>query len=249
MKKIEREKIQWDKIEWFDMPERPKFRIGMRLVKTGLAVYICMMIGYVFNHNPFFAMIAAILCMQASREKSALFAFNRTIGTTLGAVCGTCALYVAKFLNLTECVPLYYAFMCILVLFLIETTVVMRKPSISAFTCIVFFSVTIIHVVDESPMVYAFTRMWETMIGIFVSLFVNFVLPDDGRERVNVTHREQAIGLGDAVYEAAPDEMIGMNAGDELMMAYSLADDDGLEDFDGFGDALDDFCDFGDEME
>ena len=48
----------------------PKIHIGMRIWKTVIAVFICAVLGMIFNIHPFYSMIAAILCMQANTSES-----------------------------------------------------------------------------------------------------------------------------------------------------------------------------------
>ena len=55
---------------FFEEVETPlHFHIGMRIIKTVLAVFICSIIGWLRGEMTFFSMIAAVLCMQKSAEK------------------------------------------------------------------------------------------------------------------------------------------------------------------------------------
>lgn len=61
-------------------------RVGMRMVKTALAVAICFFL-YVLRGEegvPIFSTIAAIICMQPYAENSIQVSINRIIGTLLG---------------------------------------------------------------------------------------------------------------------------------------------------------------------
>ncbi|MEG1857555.1 MAG: FUSC family protein, partial [Pseudoflavonifractor sp.] len=82
-------------------------KIGMRIVKTAMAVMICFFIFLPFwvrtplgvndplrEVGPFYACIAAIICMQSSVEQSVRQGVSRVIGTILGGVVGICILAV-----------------------------------------------------------------------------------------------------------------------------------------------------------
>ena len=165
------------KIELFDTDERPNLHIGLRVVKTVISVFICAVLGQFLGDTPFFAMIAAILCIQPTRDKSLLIAFNRTIGTVVGGLFGALLLYVGQWLGITDRPVLYYLLISVALILPIETTLLIRKPSVSAFSCIVFLSVTVSHMTGGSPLGYAFMRTCETLLGIFVSLAVNCAFP------------------------------------------------------------------------
>ena len=65
------------------------FHIGLRTVKTCLAVFICFLIDYLREAGvPFYAAIAAILCVQKDMDKSFKVAKNREIATVIGAFAG-----------------------------------------------------------------------------------------------------------------------------------------------------------------
>ena len=51
----------------------------------------------------------------------------------------------------------------------------MRKSALTNITCIAFLSVTITHGTDLSIFNFAFNRILDTLIGVFVSFFVNII--------------------------------------------------------------------------
>ena len=67
-------------------------RIGQRILKTTIAVYLCLMVyslmGYSGQDMPTEAAITAILCMQPYVRDAQGYAISRFAGTLLGAGCG-----------------------------------------------------------------------------------------------------------------------------------------------------------------
>ena len=62
---------------------------GMRNIKTGLGVMICVLIGYLhIIDNTFFAAAACIVCMQTTVKGSLRVGFNRLKGTLVGGIIG-----------------------------------------------------------------------------------------------------------------------------------------------------------------
>lgn len=154
-------------------------RIGMRIFKSSLAVFLCFVVYLLRGEGmPFYSAIAAVLCMQPYVKNSVKVALNRTIGTLIGGIFGMLVLLAERRFLPAE--PEIYRYLVIsaAVVPLIYITVVLKKTSASYITCVVFMSVTVSHGVDVSPYLFALNRILDTLIGIFISLGINaFHLP------------------------------------------------------------------------
>ncbi|KUO75887.1 MAG: hypothetical protein APF81_09540 [Desulfosporosinus sp. BRH_c37] len=63
--------------------------IGWRIIKTGIAVALCIWIAQLLKFEyPFYSAIAAVIAMQATIEESLKTGLNRMKGTIVGAVTG-----------------------------------------------------------------------------------------------------------------------------------------------------------------
>ena len=163
---------------FFEEVETPHhFHIGMRIIKTVLAVFACSIIGWLRGEMTFFSMIAAVLCMQNSAEKTFTTSFNRIIGTALGGLYGVVVLFIETHVHAQNIMPLYCLIVSLMLIPVILTTILIKKPSVAAFSCVVFLSTTIYHVGDADPYTYALNRMLDTAIGIVVALIVNLAMP------------------------------------------------------------------------
>lgn len=75
---------------------RPNVKIGMRTVKTALAVTIAITIAYILNlDSPFFVAIAAIITLQGNIVDSVRMGRDRILGTIIGALAGLAFSYLA----------------------------------------------------------------------------------------------------------------------------------------------------------
>ncbi|MEG1633101.1 MAG: aromatic acid exporter family protein [Oscillospiraceae bacterium] len=155
-----------------------RFHIGLRMVKTALAVYICVMIGYLRGQPTIFSAIAAVLCMQNTTEKTLISSFDRVLGTLIGGVFGILVLFAAQLTDAASVLPLYYLLVAVMILPVIIVTLALGKPSISGFSCVVFLSATIYHIGDASPITYALNRILDTGVGIAVALLINLTIPN-----------------------------------------------------------------------
>ena len=168
--------------DFFELDERPSLHVGRRIIKTVIAVFVCAIIGYLRGTDTaIVSMVAAVVCIQPTRDESVIFALNRVIATIFGGALGALCLFLARITVLINISPLYYLAIAIMLIPLILLTLLIRKPSISSFTCIVFLMVTITVGESASPGLYALERTLETLIGIVIGLGVNRFFPRSKR--------------------------------------------------------------------
>ena len=148
-------------------------RVGMRMIKTALAVAICFIIYFLRGEEgvPIFSTIAAIICMQPQVENSRQAAFNRVVGTFVGAVFAIIIIYVIRE------IPWHYRFFRYMVISftiipVMYVTVLLKKTGATALAGIVLLSICLSNM-GQAPYIDAIKRSVETIIGIVVSLGVN----------------------------------------------------------------------------
>ena len=147
-------------------------RVGMRIVKTFIAVFICMLLnilfmllnkwfdlgivdanGLVIFYTPFFATIAAVYCLHRDKKNSLSQAKIRSVGTVIGGYFGLLVIIIADLLlvnvlglNVSDPIlykTLLYVFVSICIIPLIYLTVIMKQNSCVFITCLTYLSVTI----------------------------------------------------------------------------------------------------------
>ncbi|MEM1484816.1 FUSC family protein [Oscillospiraceae bacterium PP1C4] len=151
-------------------------KIGLRMIKSVIAVFLCFMIDYFRGAgSAFYSVIAAILCMQPDVKNSFHVALNRTIGTLIGGAFGLLVL-LCMHRFLPDSPPIIqYLIISLALIPLMYLTVLVKKTAATYITCVVFLSITVSHGVDVVPYLFAFNRTADTLIGIFVSLGINSI--------------------------------------------------------------------------
>jgi len=154
-------------------------KIGMRIIKSSVAVLLCFVIFLIRGDGiPFYSAIAAVLCMQPYVSNSRKVAFNRTVGTFIGGIFGMVVMMIENRFIPPEIPILKYLLISAVIIPLIYVTVLVKKTSASYITCVVFLCITVSHGLDANPYLFTINRILDTLIGIFVSLGVNaFHLP------------------------------------------------------------------------
>ena len=169
------------RIKFFEVEETPKrIHIGFRMIKTAVAVFICAILGWLRGEPAFFAMIAAVACMQNTTGKTVEIAFNQVLGTVVGAVFGLAAIYIELLAGLQqqELMPVYYLIVSVMLIPVIVVTLLIRKPSIASFSCVVFLSVAVTQIGAAHPWLYALQRTFDIFLGVVVAFLINLILPN-----------------------------------------------------------------------
>ncbi len=159
--------------------------IGQRIVKTTVAVFLCLIVYYLFGYRgadmPTEAAITAIICMQPYVRDTRDYAVNRFTGTLIGAFWGLAFLLLLMvFPSMGESLPLLYLRMALGVMLSLYTAVLVKKPETSGQAAIVFICVVISFPEIESPLRQALLRFAGVLLGTVTAIGVNvFRLPRD----------------------------------------------------------------------
>ena len=147
----------------------PRFKIGMRNVKTALSVGICLLFfQFIGVGDGIQAAIAAIICMKSSLQNSIQTGIERVIGTVIGAVLGILALLLIE--NTTYQVATLLAITgVVLIIYLCN----IFKVQASTVIGLVVFLIILIGEKDLPPITYGIMRLVETFFGIIAAYLIN----------------------------------------------------------------------------
>ena len=141
--------------------EKLKFpKVGLRNLKTGLAVFICMTSFQILDReSAFFACIAAVVCMKDTIESSFTVGKNRLLGTFIGGIIGI------SLVSLIEYTPITDNFKPLV-------TSLWQRPTAVIISCIVILGIMCGYSSDES-ITYAIKRMIDTSFGVIIAILIN----------------------------------------------------------------------------
>ncbi|MGM9629113.1 FUSC family protein [Butyricicoccus sp.] len=149
--------------------------VGMRIIKSSVGV----MLGFVAyflrgcQGAPFYTALSVLWCMRPYDADSKNMAIQRTIGTFLGGMYGLVVILIDLHspMNNHEFVRFMVIGLCIIPI--IYTTVLLKRRNASYFACVVFLSITVMHITDPNPYLFVLNRVLDTLIGIAISIVVN----------------------------------------------------------------------------
>lgn len=143
-----------------------KYKIGMRTIKTGIAVAIGLFIADLLNLNsPLFVGIGAISTMQSSVSQSFVMGKNRILATVMGALIAV----IIEFLF-----PQNLIFLGIGIIIVIQILNILGWKNSVALAAIVFIAVSLntnVEIISS-----AYHRVLDTFIGIVVGVLVNYFI-------------------------------------------------------------------------
>lgn len=188
-------------------------RIGMRMLKSTVAVLICLLISVLVNREEMriYSSIAALWCIRAYREDTKKMAVQRLTGTAVGAVYGALAILLEVYLFQIQGTVQGFLLVAVFILPVLWTTILLKVPNTSYFSCVVFLSITVAHMTDSAPWLFVWHRIAETLTGIAVGILINELhLPRrKQRNKLFVVHMDDA--LLDGREKMAPYNQVRLN--------------------------------------
>ena len=140
---------------------------GMRNIKTGIGVMICVLIGYFhIVDNTFFAAAACIVCMQTTVKSSLTVGLNRLKGTFIGGLIGFIFVLIRPGDPILSCLG---------VIITIYICNILKINNSITVACIVYCAIHL-GIKDASPIAYSISRTLDTSVGVVVGVAVNYYI-------------------------------------------------------------------------
>ncbi len=147
--------------------------IGMRVMKTALAVYVCFLISLPRGNSPFYSVIAAIISMKNDSIESMNTGISRIIGTLIGGSFGLGTILLINYLDISLFGHFHYLILSLILVPVIYSSIRLHSPSSTTISCIVFISIAVSHIDNASPFMFTINRVVETSIGVLVAIVIN----------------------------------------------------------------------------
>ena len=157
------------------MTPEHRHRVGMRIIKTVIAVFLCGLLAFLRDKSALYSMFAALFCIQKSTGKTIESSVNRVLGALVGGVVGVLTVYAMDTLNILHIDLLRYLLLSLLLIPIIEFALFIKKPDIAGMACMVVMCL----VVDpgDKPAVYSIERLFETSVGVVLACGIDVLLP------------------------------------------------------------------------
>ena len=160
--------------------KKPRIPIGMRTVKTAVAVIVSILIVEIFGTSEskmIFAMLGAMAAVEPTFAESLQASLTQIVGVIFGAL-------IAVLLQLLQLPPMVAAGIGIIVVITLYNVMHLRfSPGLP---CMIVVMMCI--GIEERPFFYASERVWDTAIGLTVGMAINMlVFPYDNSRQIRTT--------------------------------------------------------------
>jgi len=157
-----------------------RFHIGLRTIKTAVAVILAMVVVDFFGATSsklIFAMLGAMAAVQPTFNESVESCLAQIVGVIFGAIVGLLLLA----LKLPPLVATGIGI--ILVITLYNMLHIRFSPSLPCFILVMLCTDS-----ESQPLIYAAGRIWDTAIGLAIGMLINvLIFPYDNSRQIRST--------------------------------------------------------------
>ena len=157
------------------MPPEHRRHIGMRIIKTVVAVFLCGVLAFLRNTSALYSMFAALFSVQNSTGKTINSSIDRALGTLIGGVVGVVMVHAMYDLNVLHIDLLRYLVIALLLIPIIEFCLTIKKPGCAGMACMVLMCLAVDP--GDKPAIDSIERLFETVVGVALACGIDVLLP------------------------------------------------------------------------
>lgn len=145
-----------------------RFRLGMRTMKTALAVMLCILLFHVTDRgSPLIAALAAVFSLRQDLTTSISFGRSRVLGNSLGGLLALIFYYVQAFFNNDFFVELFVLPLFVVLVIVVSDGLNNNSGIISAIATMLLIALSI---PQGESFLYALNRVLDTFIGTIIGI-------------------------------------------------------------------------------
>ena len=151
-----------------------RFRLGMRTIKSALAVFLCILFFHVTDRGlPMIAALSAVFSLRQDLTTTVSFGRSRIIGNSIGGFLGIIYFLVKNYFHNDCLVELFLRPVLVVIVIVVSDGINNNSGIISAIATLLLIALSVPQ--GESSL-YAIQRVLDTFIGTFIAIGINFFL-------------------------------------------------------------------------
>lgn len=151
-----------------------RFRLGMRTIKSALAVFLCILFFHVTDRGlPMIAALSAVFSLRQDLTTTVSFGRSRIIGNSIGGFLGIIYFLVKNYFHNDFLVELFLLPILVVIVIVVSDGINNNSGIISAIATLLLIALSVPQ--GESSL-YAIQRVLDTFIGTFIAIGINFFL-------------------------------------------------------------------------
>lgn len=151
--------------------EPKKLKLGMRTFKTGLAVFLVILLFHFLDLQGMqIATLTAVFSLREDFDKSLHFGFSRVISNSIGGILSLFFFLINQYLSSPFWVTLVFVPIFTMLGIMINVALNNKAGIIGGTAALLIITLSV--PVDDT-IIYVFSRVFETFLGVFIAILVN----------------------------------------------------------------------------
>lgn len=152
--------------------DKSKFKLGMRTFKTGIAVFLVLMIFGFFGWKGLqIGALTAVFSLREDFDKSVHFGTSRILGNSIGGFYALIFFLLNNFFHGAFWVTLLVVPICTMLTIMTNVAMNNKAGVIGGVSAMLIITLSI---PSGETFLYVFARVFETFMGVFVAILVNY---------------------------------------------------------------------------
>ncbi len=149
-----------------------EFKLGMRTFKSGLAVFLVILLFGLFKWEGVqIAALTAVFSLREDFDQSVHFGASRILGNSIGGFYALVYFLIDSALKDHFLVTLLFVPVCVMLTIMTNVAMNNKAGVIGGVSAMLIISLA---VPSGNTIQYVFIRVFETFIGVFVAMLVNY---------------------------------------------------------------------------
>lgn len=151
-------------------------KIGLRTIKTGLSVFLCILISILFHRETYIvSALTAVFTLREDMMNTFKFGKHRVAGNIFGALSSLVAMFLFNFFGDGQMIQLIVMPLLIVLLITLLSHFGFQEGTVGA--CATLMTILFMIPTTESYS-YAWDRIVDSFIGMGIAIGVNHALPN-----------------------------------------------------------------------
>lgn len=154
--------------------DKSKFKLGMRTFKTGIAVFLVLLIFGFFGWKGLqIGALTAVFSLREDFDKSVHFGTSRILGNSIGGFFALVFFLLNTYFQEAFWVTLVAVPICTMLTIMTNVAMNNKAGIIGGVSAMLIITLSI---PSGETVLYVFARVFETFMGVFVAILVNYDL-------------------------------------------------------------------------
>lgn len=158
-----------------------RFRLGMRTIKTAIAVMLCILLFRFLNRGqPLIAALSAVFSLRQDLTTTLSFGKSRVLGNSIGGATAIIYFFMKQYFHNDFLIELLVLPALVAFIIVLSDGINNNSGIISGIATMLLITLS---VPQGESFIFALDRVLDTFIGTLIAIFINFVLRPPKKEK------------------------------------------------------------------